>query len=163
MSEEQRQERVVVTTIVAVEPRAAFTVFTRDIDAWWKRSPRYRGLPGQAGALRFEGAPPARLVEVEVGADREHTRVLGRVLAWEEGARVAFEWHGGELSAEDRTEVEVRFEPHAGGTRVTLEHRGLGALPLGHPARRGFSGEAFEAMFGYFWADLLVGYRLRCA
>jgi uncharacterized protein YndB with AHSA1/START domain len=156
MNPQKNSERVVVTTVVALAPETAFRVFTRDIDRWWRRTPRYRSLPGQSGALVFEGDPPERLVE-RFG---DTTTVIGRVLAWEVGRRVRFEWSGGQIVQSDRTEVEVRFEPHGASTRVTLEHFGLGALPLAHPARGGFEGEAFEAMFGYFWADLLTAYRL---
>lgn len=155
MSKPAREERVVVSTFVEVSPGDAFELFTREIDLWWKRSPRYRRMPGQAGTLSFDGEPPLQLIEKD-GAD---TVVLGKVLAWEAGKRVAFAWHGGELTEADQTQVEVRFEAHRGGTRVTLEHRGLGSLPSQHAARHGFSGEAFEAMFGYFWADLLTAYR----
>jgi uncharacterized protein YndB with AHSA1/START domain len=157
MTKPVQEERVVVTTFVAVQPDAAFEVFTREIDLWWKRTPRYRRMPGQKGSLAFEGAPPTQLVE----RDSTHAIVLGRVLAWEVGKRVTFEWRGGELTESDRTEVDVRFTAHRGGTQVTLEHRGLGSLPSQHPARHGFSGEAFEAMLGYFWADALTSYRLR--
>lgn len=156
MSKPTLEERVVVSTFVDVSPHAAFELFTREIDLWWKRSPRYRRMPGQAGKLSFEGEPPSQLIE----HDGASTVVLGRVLAWEAGKRVAFEWHGGELTEHDQTEVDVRFEPQRSGTRVTLEHRGIGSLPSQHVARHGFSGEAFEAMLGYFWADLLTGYRL---
>lgn len=158
MTKPAREERVVVSTFVDVSPRDAFELFTREIDLWWKRSPRYRRMPGQAGKLSFDGEPPAHLVEQDGSGG---SVVLGRVLAWEAGQRVAFEWQGGELTQADRTEVEVRFAAHRGGTRVTLEHRGLGSLPSQHAARHGLSGEAFEAMFGYFWADLLTSYRLR--
>lgn len=152
------EERVVVTTFVDIRPEAAFEVFTRDIDLWWKQSPRYRRMPGQSGKLSFEGAPPERLVE----RDRASATEIGRVLVWEAGKRVAFEWRGGDFGPSDHTQVEVRFEAHRGGTRVTLEHKGLSALPAGHRARHGFSGEAFEAMLGYFWADLLTSYRRQC-
>jgi uncharacterized protein YndB with AHSA1/START domain len=152
------QERVVVTTFVAVKPSAAFEIFTRDIDLWWRQSPRYRRMPGQTGKLSFEGTPPERLVE----RGGSTVTVLGRVLAWEAGKRLLVEWRGGALMDATHSEVEVRFEPLREGTRVTLEHKGIGMLPAGHPARHGLSGEAFEAMFGYFWADALVSYRLRC-
>lgn len=159
MNEHESTERVVVTTVVALSPEAAFQVFTRDIDRWWRRTPRYRRLPGQSGALSFDGDPPARLVE----RHGDTTTVIGRVLAWEVGRRVRFEWSGAQIAESDRTEVEVRFESHGASTRVTLEHHGLATLPKTHPARGGFEGEAFEAMFGYFWADLLAAYRLRQA
>jgi len=153
------EERVVVTTFVDVKPSDAFEIFTSQIDAWWKRSPRFRRMPGHGGTISFEGTPPERRL---VEKDRASTTVIGHVLAWEIGKRLSFEWRGQDFSAADRTEVEVRFEAHRSGTRVTLEHRGIGALPANHPARHGFSGEAFEAMFGYFWADILASYRVLC-
>jgi uncharacterized protein YndB with AHSA1/START domain len=149
------RERIVVTTVVELGPAQAFRLFTEEIDRWWKRTPRYRWAPGQSGTLSFEGTPPERLIERGSGS----FHVVGRVLAWEPGQRVAFEWSDAEIATDDRTEVDVRFEPHPKGTRITLEHRGLGDLPAAHPARRGFQGEAFEAMFGYFWAFLLTSYR----
>src|SRR5205807_9172889 len=39
-------DAVTVTTCVAVDPATAFTVFTEDIDRWWRRSPRYRFVDG---------------------------------------------------------------------------------------------------------------------
>ena len=151
-----KPERVVVTTVVDVPPARAFELFTRDIDSWWKRSPRFRRWPGQQARLAFEGSPPERLVE----RDGPQTSVVGRVLAWKPGELLALSWAGGGFSEQDGTEVHVQFEQHAaGGTRVTLEHKHLGALPASHPMRRGFAGEAFEAMYGYFWAELLTGLR----
>ena len=44
------------------------------------------------------------------------------ITAWEPPARLVFVDHRD-------TEVEVRFEAIDGGTRVTLEHRGLDRLP----------------------------------
>ena len=155
MSAERRDERVVVTTVVEQTPDVAFESFTREIDRWWKRTPRYRRMPGANGKLAFEGEPPARLVET----DGASATVLARVLTWEPGKRLVLAWQGGDFDASDGTEVGVSFEAHRGGTRVTLEHTGLGTLPASHRVRGGFSGEAFEAMVGYFWADLLASYR----
>jgi len=47
---------------------------------------------------------------------------VGRITVWEPDRRLVFV---------DRrsTEVEITFEPAAGQTRVTLEHRGLDQLP----------------------------------
>jgi hypothetical protein len=51
-----------VTVMVAVPPEVAFQVFTRDIDLWWKRGPRYR--PGKkTGTLHFEERVGGRLFE----------------------------------------------------------------------------------------------------
>ena len=156
---EQNEERVIVTTIVDVRPEAAFRAFTQDIDLWWKRSPRYRRMPGQTGKLSFEGTPPERLVE----RSQDIVTEIGRVIVWDAGKRLTLEWHGGEFGPMDRTRVDVLFEAHRGGTRVTLEHTGFSTVPAQHRARHGLSGEALEAMQGYFWADLLTRYRTRCA
>lgn len=53
---------------------------------------------------------------------------MGRVTVWEPGERLVFVYRSVHLPLEG-TEVEVRFEPIAPGTRVTLEHRGLERLP----------------------------------
>ena len=52
---------------------------------------------------------------------------FGRIKAWEPGKRLLLDYliHDGGHD----TEVEVRFEPTEGGTRVVLEHRGWDALP----------------------------------
>jgi hypothetical protein len=66
-----------VTTFVAVEPAAAFAVFTEEIDAWWRRGPRFRH-----GAVHLEPGTGGRLLES--GGDR--VVELARVLVWEPGA-----------------------------------------------------------------------------
>ena len=35
-------DRARVTTTVRVDARRAFDVFTREIDRWWRRGPRFR-------------------------------------------------------------------------------------------------------------------------
>jgi uncharacterized protein YndB with AHSA1/START domain len=49
--------------------------------------------------------------------------VWGTVTAWEPPLRLAFTWHPGRAESTAQ-EVEVRFTPVDGGTRVELEHRG---------------------------------------
>ena len=113
---------VVRTVDVAVDPATAFSVFTDEIDTWYERGPYSWNDPARAVAIRFEDG---RLLEVyEEGEPYE----MGRVTAWAPGERVAFAYRNVHLPLEG-TEVEVRFEPIAGGTRVTLEHRGLERLP----------------------------------
>jgi SAM-dependent methyltransferase len=58
----------------------------------------------------------------------EGGRSVGRVLAWEPGRRIVLEWRPADWQPEERTEVELSFEPTDAGTRVTLEHRGWGSL-----------------------------------
>ena len=68
-------------------------------------------------------------------------RVRGRITAWEPGARLVFVDHRD-------TEVEVRFEAIASGTRVTLEHRGLDRLPDDVAARLARYG--WQRLAGWF-------------
>lgn len=150
-------DRIRVSTFVAVEPAAAFEIFTSEIDQWWRRGARFRGA--EDGAVRFEGTAGGRLVEVDrSGAVFE----IGRVRVWEPGARLVFGWRDREFAPGEATEVEVRFEPAPGGTTVVLEHRGFSLLPRAHRVRRGLEGDAFDAMIGYYWAELLTTFRARC-
>jgi uncharacterized protein YndB with AHSA1/START domain len=153
-------DTVTITTLVAVTPAAAFDVFTKEIGAWWRRDPRYQFTPGRPGTLRFEPGVGGRLVQVDDATGRESFEV-GRVLAWEPGARVVFEFRGMSFRPGETTEVEVTFAPEAGGTRLTLQHRGWGVFPKEHPVRHGYTGQAFLDMMGLAWADLLVALAAR--
>ncbi len=147
-----------VTTVVAVDPATAFEVFTEEVDAWWKRGPRFRWRPEREGTLRFEPGVGGRLVEVydEAGED---VFEVGRVLVWKPADRLVFEFRAREFRAGEITEVEVRFEAVDQGTRVSVEHRGWDSLPAGHPVRHGLEGPAFRSMMGLWWADLLGAVR----
>ena len=52
---------------------------------------------------------------------------IGRVLVWEPGTRFVVSYRNVHLPP-GTSRVEVRFDPVAGGTRVRLEHSGLGEL-----------------------------------
>ena len=156
----KQPENVTVTTIVAVDPATAFSVFTADIDAWWRRLPPARFDPDRIGAMRFEPGVGGRLLEVYNSDDAFE---IGRVLVWEPAARLVFEWRGPGFEPGLRTEVEVRFEPIGSVTRVTLEHRGWDRVPPEHPARHGYTGGAFSSMIGLRWADQLVALRRHAA
>jgi uncharacterized protein YndB with AHSA1/START domain len=151
-------DSVSVTTLVAVDPLTAFSIFTEEIEAWWK--PRVKDLfrKSWTGVMKFEPGPPRRLIEVYSDAPDDPFEV-GRVLTWAPGERLVFEWRQGNFGESDATEIEVRFEAVEKGTRVTIEHRGWGTLPLQHPARHGYSGDAFTNMIGLRWADLLTAFR----
>jgi uncharacterized protein YndB with AHSA1/START domain len=145
-----------VTTFVAVSPDDAFAVFTEEIDVWWRRGPRFRNFATDASELRFEHDARGRRL-VERGQRKEFE--IGRVLAWEPGRRLVFEWRLRNFKAGEVTEVEIRFEPFAEGTRVVLEHRGWDAIRADHPARHELHGREFGTMIGQNWAALLKVYR----
>jgi len=160
-------DRARVTTFVSVTPQDAFEVFTNEIDLWWKRGVRFRfdrpdadGADGTRGVLRFEGSE--RLVESRGGANPKEFEV-GRVLAWEPGARLVFEWRANNFAPGEVTEVEVRFEPMNEGTQVTLEHRGWSKLRPDHPVRHGQQGHVFTDPIGQWWGELAMSFRLHVA
>jgi uncharacterized protein YndB with AHSA1/START domain len=149
-------ENARVTTFVNVPPGDAFDVFTDEIDRWWRRGSRFR-VGGDTSELCFEqDARGRRLVE----RMQDRVREIGRVLVWEPGQRLVFEWRASNFAAGERTEVEVRFEASGEGTRVMLEHRGWDAIRGDHPARHGQQGRAFAAMIGSHWGELMTAYRL---
>ena len=132
-------DTVTVTTVVRADLAEAFRFFTEDIEAWWKRGPRYRL---RDGAMRFEAG---RLLEDE---DQ-----VGRVLAWEPAARLVFELSTWNFRPGERTEVEVRFEAVGDGTRVTVEHRGW--------ERRATGAAEFRTVVGLWWGTMLPAIKKR--
>jgi hypothetical protein len=105
---------------VAVSPAVAFDVFTREIDAWFRVDRDTLPDITRTAAIRFEPHLGGRLLDVHdlvTGEGRE----LGRITVWEPGSRLV-------LLSNDGTEVDVTFERHGAGSRVTLTHRGLDRL-----------------------------------
>jgi uncharacterized protein YndB with AHSA1/START domain len=151
-------DRITATTIVRVPPDVAFEVFTDEIDAWWRRGPRFRWLLDAEGRLRFEGGEGGRLVEVRDDATEEGFEV-GRILVWKPAERLVFEMGARAFERGQTTEVEITFERVDGGTRVRVEHRGWEAIPADHPARHGLDDTAFVAVMGSWWGELLVAAR----
>lgn len=153
-------DAVTVTTVVEVAPELAFEVFTDEVDRWWRTGPRYRFDPLRTGEMRFEGGARGRLVEVYDEAAGDVYEV-GRVRAWEPGRRLVFDFRPRALERGETTVVEVRFEPHERGTRVTLVHRGWDGLPPDHPVRHGVPRPAFGEMMGRWWSELFTALAAR--
>lgn len=148
-----------VSVVVGVAPDVAFRVFTEEIDRWWRRGLKYRVAGRQRGVIHLEPGLGGRLFESF--EDGSSTRVFetGRVTVWTPPDRIVFEWRAVNFGPEDSTEVEVTFEPAAGGTRVTVTHRGWDAIRPDHPVRHGLDQPAFLRMLGLWWADLLTSLR----
>jgi uncharacterized protein YndB with AHSA1/START domain len=146
---------VLVAVTVKTDPATAFTLFTRDVDMWWRRGPIFRF--GRAGRLAFEQGPDGRheggrfVERYEDGGCHE----VGRILAWEPGRRLMFSWRGTNYAPEETTEVEVRFLPSGDHTRVRVEHRGWQALAPDHPARHGLNDLPFLNNQGGWWRTQL--------
>jgi uncharacterized glyoxalase superfamily protein PhnB len=95
---------------VAADPGRAFEAFTAEIDDWWVRGAINFFDAARAVAMQIEPGVDGRVLEVYEGDSLE----LGRITAWEPGARLAYR------SSVDDSEIDVRFEPVEGGTRVRV-------------------------------------------
>jgi uncharacterized protein YndB with AHSA1/START domain len=152
-------DQATVSVVVAVDAAAAFEVFTRETDLWWKRGPRFRVAGHRPGLLQFEAGVGGRLFETFETEAGEKVFVVGRVTAWEPPSRLMLEWRNANFAPSERTEIEVLFEPVAAGTRVTVQHRGWASLRPDHPARHGLTGPAFSRSMGLWWSDQLTALR----
>ena len=80
---------------------------------------------------------------------------VGRITLWDPPAELAFQWRPASFSAEQTTEVHVRFQAVDDGTRVVVEHTGWDAIAPKHAARHGFPLAAFLAREAEWWQALL--------
>ena len=144
-----------VTATVGVDTATAFDVFTTQIDQWWRRGPRFRNAPGDKGLLYLEPKVGGRLFESLRSPTGETVIEIGRVLEWSPPSRLVFKWRNSNFAPDESTHVEIRFEPCAAGTRITVRHSGLSSLRADHPARHGLPPPAYVRMIGLWWGDLL--------
>lgn len=154
-------DRARVSVEIAVPPARAFELFTREIDLWWRRGPRFRHLGGERALVAIEPRAGGRVFETLGGGDAAApVQEIGRVLAWQPPHRLLFEWRNATFAPADRTEVEVRFEATAGGgTRLTLTHRGWATLRPDHPARHGMAAAEFGRSLGLWWGAQMQSLR----
>ena len=148
-----------VSILVAASCADAFDVFTHETDLWWKRGPAYRIAGKRRGTLCFEPGAGGRLFETFEGPSGTQTFDVGRITSWDPPSRLAFEWRGVNYKPDEKTFVEVAFEPSRSGTLVTVRHRGWSALPSGHPVRHGLVGPEFSRMIGLWWGELMTSFR----
>jgi uncharacterized protein YndB with AHSA1/START domain len=141
------------TVEVAVDPLTAFDVFTAEIDTWYVRGPWSWNDPDRAVGIRIEPGVGGRWLELWDEAGDEGFEI-GRVQVWEPGRRLVMTYRSRWLPPEPSTEIEVRFDAVAEGTRVVLEHRGFDRLPPEAVAR---------FVTRRAWAALLAAYSAHLA
>lgn len=147
--------------LVRVPTDEAFRIFTEKIDGWWRHGLKYR-LGKDRSVVHLEPKLGGRLFEsfhAPSGAPR--TRETGTITTWEPPTRVVFEWRAANFAPEEKTEVEVVFEPSRSGTNVTVTHRGWSKIRPDHPARHGEEPSAFTRSLGAWWGDLMTSLRMR--
>jgi uncharacterized glyoxalase superfamily protein PhnB len=98
---------------VALDPASAFDVFTSEIDLWWLRGPINNWDSARVREMRCEPGVGGRLLEIYDEASDDALE-LARITVWQPGERLAWD------SSVDDVRIDVRFEPTATGTRVSV-------------------------------------------
>lgn len=154
-----RGDQARVSVRVEVPPAEAFRVFTEEIDAWWRTGARYR-IGKNRSVVHLECKPGGKLFErFDTAAGTPKTVETGQVLAFEPPKRLLLEWRAVNFAPDERTEVEVTFEPSPSGTLVTVRHYGWSKLRPDHPVRHGQDVPAFIATMGTWWGGLMSAMR----
>jgi uncharacterized protein YndB with AHSA1/START domain len=133
----------------------AFEVFTRDINLWWQRGPRFRNISGDQGLVCIEPEIGGRVFESIQQGGAETVLEIGRISVWEPPHRLSFDWRGANSAPDEVTYVEISFSAQGEGTLVTVVHRGWAQIRPDHPARHGQDDGAFLRSTGMWWADTL--------
>lgn len=137
------------TVEVPLPPAEAFRLFTAEIGAWYVVDEHTVTDHRRTVDVRIEPFPGGRFLEVHDAASGDGHE-MGRITLWEPPRRFRF------TDARD-THTEVRFDPVAGGTAVTIEQGGLDRLPpdeADHVRRFGW-----HLLLGWFAAAVPVSLR----
>jgi len=138
----ERIEPLVKAVVVPGQPGIVFELFTSRMGEWWPLA-THSVAGDDAVDARVEPGTGGRIFEVtRDGAEHE----WGRVLEWEPGRRIAFDWYPG-LPVSSATHVEITFRQTAEGTELTLVHDGWQA--------RGADAQATRESYDTGW-DLVL-------
>ncbi|MDP1556285.1 MAG: SRPBCC domain-containing protein [Hyphomonas sp.] len=147
---------VLVALRVPATPEDTFDAFTDEIGLWWRPSALFQLTPRGDGTLSFEGE--ARLITT---LPNGKVFEIGKVTAWQRGARLAFSWRQATFRPDQVTTVEVTFQAVGGDTRVTVTHRGWDTIPQDHVARHGFPLQATQTHLANAWREGLAALAVR--
>jgi DNA-binding transcriptional ArsR family regulator len=115
-------EPIVRSVVVRCPLERAFELYTARLGEWWP-------LETHSIAAMRGGRPRTAVIEPRAGGrmyevmDDGAEAPWGEVTAWDPPHRLGIAWHVNP-EAPAATEIEVRFTPQDGGTRVEVEHRG---------------------------------------
>jgi uncharacterized protein YndB with AHSA1/START domain len=149
-----------VSLLVHVAPMDAFRIFTEEIDGWWRSGMKYR-LGKNRSVVHLEPKLGGRLFETfNAPSGAEKILETGVITTWDPPNRVVFEWRASNFKPDERTEVDVTFEPSRSGTNVTVVHRGWAKIRPDHPARHGEGMSEFTRSLASWWGDLMTSFRI---
>ena len=152
-------DQAVVSVLVKVPPAEAFRIFTAEIDGWWRGGLKYR-IGQRRSVVHLEAKLGGGLFESFETEAGPKTKQTGRVTCFEPPSRLVLEWRAVNFAPEERTEVEVQFEPSPSGTLVTVRHRGWSRIRADHPVRHGADVPEFIRNMAMWWADLMTSLRI---
>lgn len=144
---------------VRLPPARAFALFTDQMNAWWRRGPKFRHAGVRQGLIHIEPGVGGRLFESWDEGGAERVFEVGLVTRWTPPDGLAFTWRNANFADGEVTEVEVSFEAMGVTTMVTVVHRGWSSVRADHPARHGLDVAGFQRMLGLWWGDQLRALR----
>jgi uncharacterized protein YndB with AHSA1/START domain len=130
MSDALVMEVIRKTVTVDCSVEEAFRVFTADALSWWPVETH--SIHESVDEIVFEPEVGGAVYEIGTNGERGH---WATVLEWEPPNKLVLAWNILEREG-DVTEVEVRFIPENGSTRVELEHRGWENVAVEGPRKR---------------------------
>lgn len=130
------------TITVQASQRVAFETFTRQIGSWWPTK-THSIFKGGVQEVVFDEHVGGRVFERNAKGDEAD---WADVVAWEPHSRFVLRWRVNPKRGP--TEVEVRFTPEDGGTRVELQHSGWDAI--GDVAGRAGYDPGWDYVLGHF-------------
>jgi uncharacterized protein YndB with AHSA1/START domain len=151
-------DQATVSVLVQLPPSAAFRIFTEEIDLWWRSGLRYR-VGKRRSVVHLEPKLGGRLFESFETSAGAKIKETGSVTCFEPPSRLVLEWRAVNFAPDEKTEVEVSFEPSPSGTLVTVRHRGWSRIRADHPVRHGEDAPAFLRTMGRWWGDLMTSLR----
>lgn len=135
------------SVIVRCSVDNAFEMWTRRMSSWW---PLASHSCAKDAAIDVSIEPRVGGQIVETTADGE-TRSWGTVVDWDPPRRLRHTWHLGFTPAE-ATDVEVRFDAEADGTRVTVIQTGFERLGAAAELRRDGNERGWASVTPHFVA-----------
>lgn len=152
--------RILISLRVRASARRAFDVFVNDIGTWWRPNSLFWFTRRGSGLLALEPGLNGKMTETYPDGE---VFEIGRITAWDPGAKLPFTWRQASFTPDQLTCVEVTFEPVGDETRVTVEHRGWDTVPQDHVARHSFPDAVLLRRHAEWWQALLASLAQRLA